>query len=196
MKKSEMVETAIKACKFSSVAIEKCRNFLTVDRFENGIQALDNWIEVGGIFHRIKISKAFKRTEIVEAFNAVMDMPVDIPKGERACAETLYLADKDHLRNWYIDQQKFAVSPRTILKEYGKYQESLYTDKKDAEGSPDADKAEESEKSDFQKITESLQQARKLLEKGGFSAEEYRLINGFAAGIATIANQATELKVG
>lgn len=179
-------DKAIKAIKAEKSEIKTVTSFIKKDRFVAGRESLQKWYKIGGYHNRLKVSKAFNRKELLPAFHAMLEIDEnEISKYDRAASSTLATYEWSDLIKWYLSKKKFAVSPRTILRDYGAYLNPKTDTPEDGDGGEDGDKT--SEKTDFQKITEALSTARKLLEKGidekSLKADDLKQIKQFAAGI-------------
>lgn len=118
MEKSEITVKMAKIGLIDNDCIE-FHNFAKLDRFNNGRIALAQWHWYGT--QCIKAKQAFKRNAWLDILSAILKIDKDLVNvSDRAACIKLADLELKELKAWYDAENKFCVSPRTILAQFTK----------------------------------------------------------------------------
>ncbi len=185
----KLTKNAMNEMKISKAEIAPLTEYLIKDRYQSGNHALQRWSAIGSIYNRIKLCSTVKRTEQVSVFNDMIGF--EIKKDERAASSQLASYDFSAVYKWYNKTSRFMVSPRSIVKAYGKYlaDENSVSDEtpENAENTPENDNTNSNA---FTTIVNGLKSARKSLETAikddELTSNDLMQIKLFAMGISEL----------
>jgi len=110
------IKDLMKSINVTSNDIKPMAEFFKIGRFDNGLKNLEYVIKLSNLVNQCK--QAFKANKWKDNLSTIIGIEYKKLYDKNDSGAVSKIADLDHkaLKEWYIKENKFMVSPRSILK--------------------------------------------------------------------------------